>query len=89
MADNPTDDRLEKESKRLIDRADKSLKRIRKLAAKPESRYFLVGPKKGPLTTNERLEKAALERNELKDRADGMRAKRILKSRKATRSSSR
>lgn len=73
----------------LIKSADRKLKRIRKLGAKPEERYFGIGPKKGPLSTNERLEKQALERTEVEDRAKGMRMKRQQKARGSSRGSSR
>jgi hypothetical protein len=73
----------------LIKGADRKLKRIRKLGAKPEQRWFGIGPKKGPLSTNEQIEKRALERTEVEDRAEGMRLKRELKSRKTSRGGGR
>ena len=72
-----------------IKSADKKLDRIRELGAKPEKRWFGIGPKKGPLSTNERLEKQILERTELEDRSTGMRLKRELKRQKPARTTSR
>jgi hypothetical protein len=60
----------------FIKGADERLEGIRKLGAKPEQRYFGIGPKKGPLNQNDQLLKKELERNELSMRSEGMRLKR-------------
>jgi len=78
-----------KSAEDYIKSADRKLKRIRQLGAKPNQRYFLIGPKKGPLSQNERLEKQALERTEVTDRATGMRMKREQKSRNTGRGGGR
>jgi hypothetical protein len=62
-----------------IKEADSQLKEIRKLGAKPEQRWFGIGPKKGPLSTNDRLRMKFLSDNELKNRSEGMKLKREAK----------
>lgn len=59
--------------------ADRDLKEIRKLGAKPEQRYFGIGPKKGPLSENDKQYKRQLEQRELTNRAVGMRQRRLAK----------
>lgn len=72
-----------KNADELISTADKQLKEIRKLGAKPEQRWFGIGPKKGPLNQNDRLLKRTLEQKELENRSQGMKMKREAKRSKA------
>lgn len=55
--------------------ADERLGEIRKLGAKPETRYFGIGPKK-KYTQQDRLLMKELSRNELNFRSTGMRKRR-------------
>jgi hypothetical protein len=55
--------------------ADERLGEIRKLGAKPETRYFGIGPKK-KYTQQDRLRMKELSRNELNFRSTGMAKKR-------------
>lgn len=55
--------------------ADERLGEIRKLGAKPETRYFGIGPKK-KYTQQDRLRMKELSRNELNFRSTGMRKRR-------------
>lgn len=66
---------MPKTADEYIASADQKLNRIRELGAKPEERYLGIGPKKR-LDQNERLEQQLLTRNELQDRAKGMKLKR-------------
>lgn len=61
----------EERAKELLSSADRRLKDIRKLAAKPEQRRFLVGPKK-KVTQMDTLRMRELQRGEQEDRAAGM-----------------
>jgi hypothetical protein len=60
----------------FIKAADERLGEIRKLGAKPETRYFGIGPKKS-LSTQDKLRQGVLSQNELSFRSTGMRKRRL------------
>lgn len=71
MADN-----TQETSRTYLKQADKKLGDIRELGAKPETRWFGVGPKK-KLTQQDSMRQKLLSDNELTLRSKGMALKRM------------